>query len=76
MGKCSMITGGLVLGTVLVGGVLSNSVVNAEGDSAVDDVTIAVPVACTMSGAVDSAHTISMQAATYSGDGGIGKTTL
>ena len=76
MGKCSMITGGLVLGTVLVGGVLSNSVVNAEGDSAVDDVTIAVPVACTMSGVVDSAHTISMQAATYSGDGGIGKTTL
>ena len=76
MGKCSMITGGLVLGTVLVGGVLSNSVVNAEGDSAVDDVTIAVPVACTMSGVVDSAHTISLQAATYSGDGGIGKTTL
>ena len=71
-----MITGGLVLGVVLVGGALSSSVVNAEGDSAVDDVTITVPTACTMSGVVDSAHTTSMQAATYSGTGGIGKTTL
>ena len=76
VGKCSMITGGLVLGTVLVGGVLSNSVVNAESDSAVDDVKITVPTACTMGGVVDTVHTTSMQPATYSGAGGIGKTTL
>ena len=76
VGKCSMITGGLVLGVVLVGGALSGSVVSADGDSVVDDVTITVPTACTMSGVVDSAHTTSMQAATYSGAGGIGKTTL
>ena len=75
-GGCYMVMGGLVLGTVLVGGVLSSSVASAEGDSAVDDVKITVPIACTMGGVVDTAHTTSMQPATYSGTGGIGKTTL
>ena len=71
----ALVVTGLVGVTMLVGIGLASDRVFAD-DSAVDDVTITVPTACTMSGVVDAAHTTSMQAATYSGTGGIGKTTL
>ena len=76
VGKCSMITGGLVFGTLMVGGILSTSAVNADNDSVVDQVQITVSTSCTMNGVVNTAHTTSMQPDTYSGTNGIGKTTL
>ena len=53
----------------------------ADNDTAVDEVEITVPVACTMTGTIDANHTATLTPGTYSGTStdyanGIGKTTL
>lgn len=53
----------------------------ADNDTAVDEVEITVPVACTMTGTIDTNHTATLTPGTYSGTStdyanGIGKTTL
>ena len=48
----------------------------ADGDSVVDEVQVTVDTGCTMGGMVNTAHTTSLTAGTYSGANGIGKTTL
>lgn len=70
--------------TVLSGAILVSSTVSADNDSAVDQISITVPVSCTMSGniAIDQEHTATLSPGTYSGasgsryENGIGKTTL
>ena len=53
----------------------------ADNDTAVDEVEITVPVACTMTGTINTNHTATLTPGTYSGTStdyanGIGKTTL
>ena len=76
MGVSIVIAGGIVGVVVILVMMLFSDGAFAEGDSAVDTVEITVPTACTMAGTVDTAHTVSMMANTYSGANGIGKTTL
>ena len=54
----------------------------ADGDSAVSNASVTVPVSCIMSSAIDTAHNATLSPGTYSGasgsqyENGIGKTTL
>ena len=54
----------------------------ADGDSAVSNASVTVPVSCIMSSTVDTAHNATLSPGTYSGasgsqyENGIGKTTL
>lgn len=67
--------------TLLSAIILASSRVSAN-NSAVDDVAITVPTACSMGGVVDTAHSATLQGGTYSAasgsdyQNGIGKTTL
>lgn len=65
---------GLVSTTLFVGLVLSCAAVSADDDSVVDEIEIAVPTSCTMSGAGMSSHTAEINAGLYEDD--IGSTTL
>ena len=61
--------------------VLASVYTYADNDTAVDEVEITVPVACTMTGTIDTNHTATLTPGTYSGTStdyanGIGKTTL
>ena len=77
-----LILGGLLTITVLSGIILNSTKVNADDDSVIDTVNITVPVSCTMSGNIDTAHNATLNNGTYSGasgseyENGIGKTTL
>lgn len=79
--KDYLVLGGLVALTLTSGAILSSLRVSAD-DSVVDDVTITVPVSCSMSGNVDTAHTATLNNGIYSAasgsdyENGIGKTTL
>ena len=72
--------GALVLTTAFSAVILRTSLVSA--DDVIDDVSITIPVSCSMSGNIDTAHTASMQPDSYSAatgsdyENGIGKTTL
>ena len=67
-----MLTGGLLVTTLCTGMMLGSARTNA--DDIVDDITITVPVSCTMSGTGMTSHTASITNGTYQGD--IGTTTL
>ena len=72
--------GGLVAVTVVSGALLRSTA--ASADDVIDDVAITVPVSCSMSGNINTAHTATMQPDSYSAasgstyENGIGKTTL
>ena len=63
---------GLMVITISCGFVLVGSYVSA--DDVIDDVAINIPVACTMTGTVDTPHTANVESGTYVAD--IGTTTL
>ena len=67
-----MIVGGLVGLTLATGGILASSGVKA--DDVVDQVSVAVPVSCTMSGTGMTSHTAEILNGQYSAN--IGTTTL
>ncbi len=78
-----LVTGILVAGTLVLGTILSSIKVSADtNDTVVDEVNVTVPVACTMNGVVNTAHTATLMNGTYSAttgsdyENGIGKTTL
>ena len=68
--------------TILSGIILASSNTLADGDSAVSNASVTVPVSCIMSSTVDTAHNATLSPGTYSGasgsqyENGIGKTTL
>ena len=70
----TIITGILVLVTVLAGAFLSSAKVNADDDSAVDQVSITIPVSCTLAGTGMNSHTAEILNGQYSSD--IGTTTI
>ena len=73
--------GGLIAITGISGAVLHSTIVSAD-DSSTDTLLIDVPISCTMSGNIDTAHNATLNNGTYSGasgseyENGIGKTTL
>ena len=73
VGLLSYMSAGLVSSTVLAFILLSSNMVSA-GDSVVSDVTIAVPISCTLSGTGNNSHTDTIPNGTTSSD--IGTTTL
>ena len=74
MSNVSRLTGVLVIATILVGAILSSIPVSADNDSVVDEVSITVPVSCTMSGAGMNTHNADIANGIYTPD--IGTTTL
>ena len=60
--------------TILSGTILSSSVVSATNDSVVDEVSITVPVSCTMTGIGMNSHNAEITNGTYTPN--IGSTTL
>ena len=60
--------------TALSGTLLMSSNVNADNDSVVDQVSITVPISCTLSGSGMTSHNASIPNGTYTDD--IGTTTL
>ena len=68
------ITGGLLLTTITSGVVLTMPVAKADDDSGVDDVSITIPVSCTMAGTGMDSHSKEIVNGTY--ESGIGTTTL
>lgn len=72
-----LVTGGLLFLTLLSGLILSSISVSADGnDSAVDNIGITVPAACTLEGTINTGdeHTASVNAGTYTSE--IGYTLL
>ena len=65
-------TQGLLFLTLCSGFVLASHVVSA--DDIIDDVAISIPVACTMTGTINTPHTANVESGTYVAD--IGTTTL
>ena len=65
---------GLVSLSLLSGVILSSSIVSADDTSVVDEINIAVPVSCTMSGTGMQSHNAEIANGTYTPD--IGSTTL
>ena len=76
------ITLSLVGITTCCGLVLTSVYSYADGDSAVSNASVTVPVSCIMSSTIDTAHNATLSPGTYSGasgsqyENGIGKTTL
>ena len=60
--------------TLLSGTILMSNSVNADNDSVVDEISITVPVSCTLSGTGMTSHTAEIANGTYTPD--IGTTTL
>ena len=79
--KALVVSGGLVMLTLMIGVLLVGDVVRAD-DTAVVQTSITVPVACTLRGTGTDSHTATLAPNTYSGasgseyENGIGKTTL
>ena len=79
--KVLVISGGLVMLTLMVGVLLAGGIVSAD-DSSVVQTSITVPIACTLRGTGTDSHTATLAPNTYSGasgseyENGIGKTTL
>ena len=65
---------GLLGLTLFSGIILSSSLVSADNDSVVDEISITVPVSCTLSGTGMTSHTAEIANGTYTPD--IGTTTL
>ncbi len=75
IGLATGVLGILVAGTLVSGTILSSIKVSADtNDTVVDEVNISVPVACTLSGTVNTAHTKTVNNNTYEDE--IGQTTL
>ena len=80
IGALGIISGILFTLTVLCGTLLASTITTAEEKK--DNFSVVIPISCTMSGTVDTAHAASLQLGTYSGASGspyangIGKTTL
>ena len=78
----TLITSILTTATALSGIILTSSNTSADGDSAVSNASVTVPVSCIMSSTVDVDHNATLSPGTYSGasgsqyENGIGKTTL
>ena len=75
-----LVTGGLVATTLLSGAILSSIKVKAD-TSAIDNVSVTVPISCSLSATVDTEHTATLNNGIYSVAStdyanGIGKTTL
>ncbi|MBR3052021.1 hypothetical protein IKG60_00135 [Candidatus Saccharibacteria bacterium] len=70
-----LILGILLVFTALAAIVLSSLRTTAATDFS-DDVSITVQSSCTLGGTVDTAHATNLQLDTFSGDDGIGQTTL
>ena len=68
-----LLVGGLTLLTIVCGFGLGGSYVSAD-DSYNADVSLTIPVACTMTGTLNTPHTANVEAGTYTAD--IGTTTL
>ena len=60
--------------TIIIGLILSSSIVSATNDSVVDEVSITVPVSCTMTGTGMDSHNAEITNGTYTPN--IGSTTL
>ena len=60
--------------TIIIGLILSSSVVSADNDSVVDEINITVPVSCTMTGTGMDSHNAEIQNGIYQNN--IGTTTL
>ena len=79
--NASVISGGLVMLTLMIGVLLVGGTVSAD-DSSVVQTSITVPIACTLRGTGTDSHTATLAPNTYSGasgsvyENGIGKTTL
>ena len=63
---------GLLFLTLCSGTILASHVISA--DDVIDDVAINIPVACTMTGTINTPHTANVESGTYVAD--IGTTTL
>ena len=80
IGSLGITSGILFTLTVLCGTLLASTITTAEEKK--DNFSVVIPISCTMSGTVDTAHAASLQLGTYSGASGspyangIGKTTL
>ena len=68
-----IVVGLLVFVTLVAGGMLASIGVKADSDNTtvVDEITIMIPVACSMSGTVTSVHTDTVTAASYNEDIGV-----
>lgn len=60
--------------TILAGTILASSIVSADNDSVVDEISITVPVSCTLGGTGMDAHNAEINNGTY--NSAIGETTL
>ena len=69
----NIIVGLLVFVTLVAGGMLASIGVKADSDNTtvVDEITIMIPVACSMSSTVTSVHTDTVTAASYNEDIGV-----
>ena len=67
--------GGMTLAVVMIGAALTVPVARAEENSNTDKVNVNIPVACTMSGVLNSAHSTSIISGTQSVTG-IGETEI
>ena len=67
----NVIVGLLVFATLVSGGILASAGVKADDTTVVDEITVMIPVACSMSGTVTSAHTDTVTAVSYTEDIGV-----
>ena len=74
--QASLIAISGMLGILLIMGLVMASARTAATTDFSDDVSITVQSSCTLGGTVDTAHATNLQLDTFSGDDGIGQTTL
>ena len=67
----NVVIGLLVFATLASGGILASVRVKADNTTVVDEITVMIPVACSMSGTVTSAHTDTVTAVSYTEDIGV-----
>ena len=67
----NVVIGLLVFATLASGGILASAGVKADDTTVVDEITVMIPVACSMSGTVTSAHTDTVTAVSYTEDIGV-----
>ena len=74
MSNVSKLTGMLMIATISVGTILSSISVSADNDPIVDQINIAVPVSCTMTGTGMDSHNAEINNGQYNSN--IGETTM
>ena len=67
----NVVIGLLLFATLASGGILASVRVKADNTTVVDEITVMIPVACSMSGTVTSAHTDTVTAVSYTEDIGV-----